>query len=132
MKEKLKCAAIRALWTFVQTAVGIFGTKAVMTGDFTTNVWAVLAPSLTAAALSFAKSMGVGMPEVDYEDMKTDGEVEVTIPPTPNATPFVTGGVRWNPNFNLKDRLDKNDPVIVLSVKRNFEANKERYRQLRL
>lgn len=132
MKEKIKCAAIRALWTFVQTAIGILGTKAVMTGNFTTDIWNVLAPSLAASALSFAKSMGVGMPEIDFAETDADGEVEVTIPQNADATPFVTGGVRWNPNFNLKERVEENNPVITLSVKRNFEANKDLYRQLRI
>lgn len=132
MKEKLKSAAIRALWTFIQTAAGIVGAKAAMNGILTMSIWDVLAPALAAAALSFTKSMGVGMPETDLVEMDTDGEVEVTIPPTADATPFVTGGVRWNQNFNLKDRLDEDDPVIVLSVKRNFEVNKDRYRQLRI
>lgn len=132
MKEKVKLAAIRALWTFLQTMFGICVTKGAMTGSFATQIWEILAPSLAAAALSFAKSMGVGMPEADYAALEPDGELEVTIPPNADATPFITGGVRWNPSFNLKERVEETEPVITLSVKRNFEANKNLYRQLRL
>lgn len=58
-----KAAGIRALWTFVQTFLAIFGVGAGTT-IFDASVVGMLVTSLTAAVLSIGKSVVAGIPEV--------------------------------------------------------------------
>ena len=61
MKEKLRAAAIRALHTMAQTALGVIGTAAMLEE---VNWLAVISAALLAGVVSVLKSVIVGMPEV--------------------------------------------------------------------
>ena len=62
MKEWLKAAGIRALKTFAQTAVGMFGGELV--GIVDVDWVGVLSVAATAAVLSLLTSVA-GLPELD-------------------------------------------------------------------
>lgn len=66
-KKWLKCAGIRALKTFAQTAIATIGTTALMTD---VNWFVVLSASGLSAILSILTSIA-GLPEVDNEDSQT-------------------------------------------------------------
>lgn len=61
MKEKLKYALIRALYTIGETAIATIPTTAKILEDV--DWWIVLSSSLLAGLISFIKSMLIGMPE---------------------------------------------------------------------
>ena len=61
MKEKLKYAGIRALYTIGEVILATIPTTATTLGDV--NWKMVISSSLLAGILSFIKSMLVGMPE---------------------------------------------------------------------
>lgn len=61
MKEKLKYALIRALYTIGEVILATIPTTATTLGDV--NWKMVISSSLLAGILSFIKSMLVGMPE---------------------------------------------------------------------
>ena len=69
----VKCAAIRALRTFAQTAVATIGTTA-----FISEVdWLmVLSASALAAILSILTSIATGLPEVDSTDPPDDDDID--------------------------------------------------------
>lgn len=60
----LRCAGVRALRTFAQTAIAVIGTTAVLED---VNWLAVLSASVLAALLSLLTSL-TGLPEVDGGD----------------------------------------------------------------
>lgn len=126
MKEKIKSAAIRALWTMLQTAVGFVAANAATPMNL--DPTKILIASLTAGVISFAKSMGIGMPET--EGLATDGELEVIGNDTNGVA---TGGVEWNRGFDLAERIASADnPVIVLGIKKTMRQSEDTYRQLRV
>ena len=61
MKEKLKYALIRALYTIGETAIATIPTTAKLLEDV--DWWIVISSSLLAGLISFIKSMVIGMPE---------------------------------------------------------------------
>lgn len=62
VKEWIKCAGIRALKTFAQTAVGMFGGELV--GILEVDWLGVLSVAATAAVLSLLTSIA-GLPELE-------------------------------------------------------------------
>lgn len=129
MTEKIKSAAIRALWTMLQTAFGFVVANASTLANL--NPSKILIASLTAGVVSFAKSMGIGMPETD--PIITDGELEVIFEPINNEANGAMGGVKWNPDFNLAERIASADnPVIILGVKKTMQQSEDTYRRLRI
>lgn len=125
MKEKLKSALVRALWTMLQTAIGVIG------ADFATpaniDIWAIAVAVLSAGAVSFVKSMGIGMPETAL--IETDGTIEVAVPR--DGSGLLAGGVTWNKSFDLSERIKETHPTISLSVKPILQGSEDAYRQLR-
>lgn len=71
MKEILKRATIRALYTIGEVIIATIPTTAKTLGDV--DWLLVISSSLLAGLLSFIKSMIVGMPEV--EEVEEDEEV---------------------------------------------------------
>lgn len=63
MKEILKRATIRALYTIGEVVIATIPTTAKTLGDV--DWWLVISSSLLAGIISFIKSMIVGMPEVE-------------------------------------------------------------------
>lgn len=61
MREKLKYAGIRALYTIGETAIATIPTTAKLLEDV--DWWIVISSSLLAGLISFTKSMLIGMPE---------------------------------------------------------------------
>lgn len=57
-----KATAIRAVWTFCQTFLAVFGVGT--TNIFDSSVGGMLLTALTAAVLSVGKSVVAGVPEV--------------------------------------------------------------------
>lgn len=69
----VKCAAIRALRTFAQTAVATIGTTAIISEvDWLT----VVSASALAALLSVLTSIATGLPEVDNTDPPDDDDLD--------------------------------------------------------
>ena len=69
----VKCAAIRALRTFAQTAVATIGTTAIISEvDWLT----VVSASALAALLSVLTSIATGLPEVDSTDPPDDDDLD--------------------------------------------------------
>ena len=62
MKNFIKCALIRALRTFAQTAAATIGTTAMLSE---VNWLAVLSASTLAAILSVLTSLATGLPEAE-------------------------------------------------------------------
>ena len=64
MKERFKCAGIRAIKTIAQTAIATIGTAAVL-GDVN---WVMVASAAAlAGVLSLLTSVATGLPEVNNE-----------------------------------------------------------------
>lgn len=64
-KEFWKCAGIRALKTFCQTAIATIGTSTLIEE---VNWAIVISASLLAGILSILTSITAGLPEVDKEE----------------------------------------------------------------
>lgn len=62
MKSFIKAAAIRALHTVAQTAVGVIGTSALLSE---VNWSVVISASVLAGIVSILKSIVIGLPEVE-------------------------------------------------------------------
>ena len=65
MKEKLKYAGIRALYTLGETTIATIPATAKILEDV--DWWIVISSSLLASLISFIKSMLVGMPELELQ-----------------------------------------------------------------
>lgn len=70
-KDWLRCAGVRALRTFAQTAIAVIGTTAVLED---VNWLAVISASALAALLSLLTSLA-GLPEVDSSDAEFTAQV---------------------------------------------------------
>lgn len=70
MKCKIKCAAVRAIHTVFQTIGGILTIDAIMSGVSWQIVGRAALAGALAGAISFTKSLCVGIPEVT--DNETD------------------------------------------------------------
>lgn len=64
MKEKLGAAAIRALHTMAQTALGVIGAGVVLSD---VDWVRVLSAAALAGVISLLKSIAVGMPEIEED-----------------------------------------------------------------
>lgn len=62
-KEKIKAILMRAVWTFFQTFLGVIGGEAVTLQDVKWGF--VLSASTLAFILSIAKSIVIGIPELE-------------------------------------------------------------------
>lgn len=69
MKCKLKCAAVRAIHTVFQTLGGVLTLDAIMSGVSWQIVGRAALASALAGAISFTKSLCVGIPEVTDDDI---------------------------------------------------------------
>ena len=68
MKCKIKCAAVRAIHTVFQTIGGILTVDAIMSGVSWQIVGRAALAGALAGAISFTKSLCVGIPEVTDDD----------------------------------------------------------------
>lgn len=68
MKCKIKCAAIRAIHTVFQTIGGVLTLDAIMSGVSWQIVGRAALAGALAGAISFTKSLCVGIPEMTDND----------------------------------------------------------------
>lgn len=68
MKSKIKCAAVRAIHTVFQTIGGILTLDAIMSGVSWQIVGRAALAGALAGAISFTKSLCIGIPEVTDDD----------------------------------------------------------------
>ena len=65
MREFIKAALIRAVYTVAETAIGVIGTSAILSE---VDWKMVLSASALAGIVSILKSIAVGMPEAPKEN----------------------------------------------------------------
>ena len=65
MREFIKAALIRAVYTVAETAIGVIGTSAILSE---VDWKMVLSASTLAGIVSILKSIAVGMPEAPKEN----------------------------------------------------------------